>query len=187
MCAKSLNQMIGLLLIGVWQVGGCTGGLGALLPERAIDFDLGSELGEFEVQGGAPVEKTGRLQFETGGVRIGRGSLEIDPGVVTLEVADTADNKGRVALQANENLAITVWIASAAELDDVFDVGDQYGPYELTLDENAIPIAISPATVSLTQGTLDLLNDGEFSIGLRIESPIDGIVTIESLTFNVGL
>jgi hypothetical protein len=84
-------------------------------------------------------------------------------------------------------LEITAWIASADLLDTVCDVGEQYGPYEVTLDANYVPIAVQPATITLTQTTLDLLNGGEFSLCVQVVSPVSGTVRIESFTFNLGL
>ena len=58
---------------------------------------------------------------------------------------------------------------------------------DITLDEDYAPIAINPSSVTLTQTTVDLLNAGEFSLCIEVVSPVDGRVTIGSLTLNLGL
>ena len=178
--------VFGAVVLAAWQLPGCAG-LGSLIPLQTVAFDLGSGLGEFEVQAGQPARKTGTGAFELPDITLGRGTVELDPDVITVTPADSGGAKGTVNLQQTSILEVTVWIASTDEVETVCETGEQYGPYEVTLDENYVPISIDPPTVTLTQNTLDLLNAGEFSLCIQVVSPVDGTVTIESLTFNLGL
>jgi hypothetical protein len=178
--------MAGVAVVTAWQVGGCGGGLASLIPEQPVDFALGSGLGQFEVTAGQPAAKTGTGSFDLGEYSVGRGSVELNPNVITVTPSASSGNKGTVNLQQTTTLEITVWIAASAEIDTVCEAGEQYGPYNVTLDEDYVPVAIDPPQVTLSQSTLDLLNGGEFSLCIQVVSPVDGTVTIESLTFNLG-
>ena len=72
-------------------------------------------------------------------------------------------------------------------VDTVCDVGEQYGPFEVVLDENLEPVSVSPSRDLLTRNTLNLINEGEFSLCIEVVSPVEGIVEIESFAFNLGL
>jgi hypothetical protein len=94
--------------------------------------------------------------------------------------------KGSVNLQESGILEITVWIASGDEVETVCDTGEEYGPFSVKLEDN-VPVSVDPSEVTLSQNTLDLLNSGSFSLCIEVISPVDGIVTISSLTFNFRL
>ena len=183
---RTFVLMVGVVVVTAWQVGGCAGGLANLIPEQAVDFGLGSGLGQFEVTAGQPTAKTGTGSFDLGEYSVGRGSVELDPDAITVTPSDSSGNKGTVNLQQTNTLEIIVWIASVDAIDTVCESGEQYGPYEVTLDEDYVPIAIDPSLITLSQSTLGLLNSGEFSLCIQVISPVDGTVTIESLTFNLG-
>ncbi len=179
---KYLWVMVGAVTVATWQLSGCS--LAPLIP---IDVPLSASLAEFSVQGGAAAKSSGTASFETGGISVGRGTIELDPSVITVTPANGAGSKGRLNYQETSTLTITVWIAPIDDADTVCDTGEQYGPFDVTLDENYVPVSISPSSVTLSQTTLDLLNAGQFSLCIEVASPIDGTVTIASLTLNLGL
>jgi hypothetical protein len=80
---------------------------------------------------------------------------------------------------------VTVRIAEVDQLETVCESGEEYGPFEVTLDEANNPTAIDPDTIELSETTLALLEGGEFSICIEVTSPIDATVTIQS--FDVSL
>ena len=112
--------------------------------------------------------------------------MELDPDVVSF-VPGGAGKRQTTLQDSTTTIIVTVWIADFDQEATVFDDGDEYGPYNVTFNDDFSSVTIDPPTVTLTQRTLDLLNSGMFSIGIRIESPVDGTLTIESLTFNVSL
>lgn len=174
-----------LAALAAWQVGGCN--LASLVPIPPVTFELGAGLAEFEVQAGQAVRNSGSGGFDLSGFSIGRGSIELDANVITVTPSGSGAGKGSVNLQESGTLEITVWIASGDEVDTVCETGEQYGPFDVTLDENNVPISVAPSEVTLSQNTLDLLNSGSFSLCIEVISPVDGTVTISSLTFNFRL
>ncbi len=175
----------GVAALAAWQVGGCN--LLSLVRIPPVTFELGAGLAEFEVQAGQAVRNSGSGAFDLSGLSIGSGSIELDPSVITVTPSGSVTGKGSVNLQESSTLEITVWIASGDEVDTVCDAGEKYGPFSVTLDENNVPVSVDPSEVTLTQNTLDLLNSGSFSLCIEVISPVDGTVTIGSLTFNFGL
>jgi len=167
-----------------WQIGGCAGSLSPTVP---INLDLGAEMGSFEAQAGVPVRHTEARIFTTQGYKVGRGSIELDPSDITVTPAASAGGKGAVNLQETSVLTVTVWVASQDELATVCESGEQYGPFEVTLDADFVPTAIAPSRVTLSANTIVLLNSEAFSLCIEVVSPINATVTIATLTFNLGL
>jgi hypothetical protein len=188
MLARSRVVAGGFAVVYLAVLSGCAGvvpaGGGSGAAQITADFDLSGGLGTFETQAGVPAETRGTGNFDIGGAEASSGSVEVDPSIITVTPA-AGPAKSNVAMQAGDPLIITVAIAPTDELDTVCDTGEQYGPFIVVLDENYVPVSIDPSSVTLTQNTLDLINVGEFSICLRVESPVDGTVTIESLRFTL--
>lgn len=153
--------------------------------QQAAQISLGGGLNRYEVTAGEPLRKSGTAGLGDVPVTLGSGSIAIDPDVIT--VTPSGAGKLGTLLQGTSTLQVTVWVGSLDESGTVCDTGDQYGPFEVTLDANLVPTAVSPSTVTLTQSTLDALNSGQFSLCIEIISPVTGVVTIASLTFNLGL
>ena len=192
MCTKLRMILVAFAAVALIPVVGCsTGASGGVAAngevprgEVTVDFDLTQSggLGTFEAQAGVPTDNRGTGSV-TLGAPIGTGSLAIDPSDIIVTPAGAA--KASTAMQADTTLIITAWIAGANESDTVCGGGEQYGPYTVVLDESYAPISVTPSSIVLTQNTVDLLNAGQFSLCIRVESPIDATVEILSLSFNL--
>jgi len=174
--------LVGVVTVLGWQLGGCS-----IAPMIPVNVPLSGGLAAYDVQADEPAKSSGTANFDTGGISVGRGTIELDPSVITVTPANGTGSKGGVAFQETSTLEITVWVASVDLADTVCEAGEQYGPFSVTLDENFVPIAITPGSVTLSQNTIDLLNAGEFALCIEVISPIDGTVTIGSMTLNLGL
>lgn len=186
---RSHLLLTGLAITSLVALGGCAAGVpaaggGGVTPSFTAEFDLTGGLGTFEVQVGVPAENRGTGNFTIQGGTITSGWVELDPSVIVVTPA-VGPNKADVAMQAAETLIVTVGIAPPDQIDTVCDTGEQYGPFTVVLDQNYVPVSISPSSVTLSQNTIDLINAGQFAICLRVESPVDGTVTIQNLTFNL--
>ena len=171
------------MALGVAMLGGCP-----LVPITVpVAFDLGDSLGGFEVQAGVPTQNRGTGALGDNPFTIGSGTLALNADVITVTPTGTGGGKGQVNLQAGGTLVVTAWIASVDQLDVVCTDGEQYGPFEVQLDVNYVPVSVDPSSVTLSQNTIDLINVGEFSLCIEVVSPVDGTVTIDRLNFRVGL
>jgi hypothetical protein len=168
----------GLAVLGV--IAGCPN-----VFQRATQISLGGSLNSYEVTAGEPLRKSGTANLGDVPVTLGSGTIAIDPNVIT--VTPTGAGKLGTLLQGTSTLQVTVWVGSLNEAATVCETGDQYGPFIVTLNANLVPTAVSPSNVTLTQATLDALNSGQFGLCIEIVSPVTGVVTISSLTFNLGL
>ena len=149
-----------------------------------VPLQLGDALGLFQVEAGVPSELAGTTSFDTGGINIAAVNLEIDPSVVTFTPAD-AQAKSRLAQAGGTTIVVTAWLAPAADVNTVCGGGTQFGPFTVTLDANNNVTSISPSNIDLAPA-IDLLNQGEVALCLRVESPISGTVRIETLTLNLS-
>jgi len=158
-------------------------------PQIATEFDLTSSgLSEFDVEAGVPVTRTGTGMIGATGITIGSGSIELDPSVITVTPAEGTGGKLAVQSQTGEMmLIVTVRVDAVDEVGTVCATGEAYGPFEVTLNANFIPTRISPSRVRFGERALDAFNTGDFSLCLEVTSPVTGVVTISSLTFNLGL
>jgi len=179
--------------VGVLQFGGC----GPLSIQLPVDFTLGPALKTIDlVDGQGETTGTGSFSGTDQGTVLG-GTVHLDPNAISI-TNPTTTAKGNVAYQlpdelsaacTGEPLVVTVWVAAADLVDTVFDDGEQYGPFDVTLDEDCTPVSVSPSSVTLTSGTIALIDAGSFSIGIRAQSPVDGTLVINNLSFmlRVGL
>ena len=156
--------------------------------QQPVAFTLDDNLGQLEVIACEEEQATGVLTFDPGGFMINSGTFEID--IQTLTVTETGGSgKIGVTLGAGcpSTLNVTLRVAAPDALDTVCDSADSYGPYEITLDDNLNPVSISPTSITLSQATRGLLNEGEFSLCLQVVSPVTGTVDVQQLILNVGL
>ncbi|MEK6675194.1 MAG: hypothetical protein AABZ47_06005 [Planctomycetota bacterium] len=169
--------------LGLGLIGGCPAN--PLTIETK--FPLVSSLGQFTVEANVAMQQTGVARLNNGGFNIGSGSVELSPADISIAVASATGGKGSVNFQGTSVLTVTVRIDDEANLGTVCGTGDEYGPYNVTLDENFVPVSVDPNQFTLTQTTRDLLNLGRFSLCVEVLSPVTGTVTVDSLTLNLGL
>jgi len=141
--------------------------------------------GTFAVEAGVPEKNKGPYSLTGRRVDVGSGSLTIYLADINVTPAD-GGGTGTVNLQGG-TLTATAWIAPLDEVETVCETGDQYGPFSVELDENHQPVSKDPLSVPLSEETLDLINGGTFSLCIEVVSPIDGTVTIDALSINLGL
>ncbi|MBI4718623.1 MAG: hypothetical protein HY763_12510 [Planctomycetes bacterium] len=174
-----------------WQLAGCQNLIKNLIPPQRIPFTFGTEQDpgiDIPVEAGVPQTQPLSISYEPANVQVGRGSFEIDPAEVVFTPADNGGGKGTAAFQDGANtIVITASIGGPDDLQTVCESGEQYPPFTLTLDENNQPVSIDPTSVTLTANTIALLNSGDFTICLELNSTISGTVTINSVVFTVGL
>lgn len=185
MTKRTLMLTASTIMLGLWQSGGCA----SLIPLQPVAFDFNGGNGlVLQTQPGTTAKQSLRLQFDPGGINIGRGNMQINPSAVEFTPADAGNGKGLATYQTGDLiLDVSARVAAASALETVCDEGESYGPYRVTLDEEFNVVSISPATISLTQTTIDLINGGDFALCLEVASPVAGTVTIFSLVLNLGL
>ncbi len=186
-------------LLGAWQVSGC----GGVLPTIPVPIPLGSA-SDFDVEAGTPRQQAFQTSgFNTGGLQVGRGSVELDPTVITVDETDNdalqlitcgdacalagVDAATCTAVCEDGQLQVTIWVGLASEADTVCSTGDEYGPYLVTLDGENNPVSVDPSTATLQPKTIQAINNQAASICLEVISPVTGTVTIDSIILNAGL
>ncbi len=173
--------LMGILTIPFLQFGGCLQQL-----RVPVEFALGGGLGIFAVEAGVPTQNRGTGSIGDAPVDPGSGSINIKPENVSVTPANNGSGKGTVNYQGG-TLTITAWIAALDELETVCETGEEYGPFSVELNEANQPVSVEPSDITLSQNTIDLINGGQFSLCIEVISPIDGTVTIDALSFDLGL
>lgn len=186
----------------------------SVIPLVSIPVALGATaLASFAVQAGVPAIQSATLSVQQSDATslIGRGTLDLDPSVITLNagasnakvnttseqgiscpdacLAAGVSNDRCTAVCSEQQLEITIWIADPANEASVCTGGarDEYGPYLVTLDENGVGTSVSPSSVDLGNLTIQLIQSGEMAVCAQVIAPDDGEVLIDSLTLKVGL
>ncbi len=205
---KTMGMAVGATLLVGWGMVGCT----SVLPLIPVPVSLGGTgASAMAVTAGTPTQEKVSFTGFDATVTIGRGSLELDPSVISVGPGGGAGKSILATLQQDAEacaaacsaagladatcesvctegeLIVTAWIGSSGELDTVCDTGDQYGPYTVTLDDSGQGVSVTPSSVTITDNTRDLLNGGSFSLCVEAISPTDGTVFIDSVIMNVGL
>lgn len=203
MTTNALKGMLHLAAMAAIGLAGCNPA--SLIPLQPADFDLAQAgVSNFEVEAGVPESKTATFSFDSGGLTLGRGNVEIDPNAVSLDASSakalqspTCQNACNAAgvdqaicdMVCQEGLLdITVHVGSAAEVATVCDTGDEFN-FQVELNAAGQAVSISPNSINLNQfpDTLSALNSGEFSLCITVISPEDGEVVIDALRMNVGV
>ena len=188
-----------VFLLACWTIGGC--GTGVI--QIPVSIPLGSA-GELDVEAGTPRTRVGT--FTTGDIpiEIGSGSLRIDPSAITYDqteakVAQSAPTCAEACSAANVDAAscnavcslgqieATLWIGMSDEVDTVCETGDQYGPYNATLDENGEVTSVDPGSLTFGEKTLEAFNAGGGSFCITVIAPYDGLVILDTIAGTVGL
>ncbi len=181
---RSRKYAIGAMVaIPLFYFGGCSSPV--QIPVR---FELDDSLGMFEVTAGESVPHNGTLPASSSGLAIGSGTMTFKTDDISFTPADTGSGKGLTTFQGGGSFTIVAGVAALEDLDTVCDTPvDEYGPFTVTLNDDNTVHSIEPSSVTLSQSTIDLINAGEVSICLTIESTVDGTITIDALSFNLGL
>lgn len=95
----------------------------------------------------------------------------------------TAGLKAAVPLAPGTG-SMTLFIAPFDAADPCTE-GEQYGPFEITLDVSSQPESVSPETLIASQTTVDIINLGAFSICVKVTSPLDANASKDDATFTV--
>lgn len=153
-----------------------------------VRLTLPASMGQFQLTAGETVQNAGTLPGNSLGRTVGSGTFSIKPEDITFTPEDNGTGKGTTTYQAGGSFTITAGIAAGDEVDTVCDDPvDEYGPFTVTLDEDGNVESISPSSVDIESTTIDLINAGEISVCLTVTSTVDGTVTIEALSLNLGL
>lgn len=163
---------------------GCRAGGG--IPFR---FPLGTGLGSFDVTAGETSQNQGTGSLSGSSRSVGSASLSLDPDDISFTPANDTGTKGTTTFQTGGTFTVTAGIGAVDDVETVCDTPvDEYGPFTVTLDANFNVTAISPSSITLEQSSLDLINEGEFSICLTVDdSTVSGTLIIEALSFSLGL
>ncbi len=193
--------MSGVFLLTVGHIGGCItvdlgsfGGGGGGTPSASADFDLSGTMKTYQVVAGELKTASTTGTFDVSGPSLSGGSISIDPSAITLTPAADGAPKAAAAFQDlppeiadlcnNEPLIITVWIAPADQLQAVFDSDQEY-VVNVTLNESCLATQVDVTPDQLMQSTLDLIEGGEFAIGIGVLSQVTGEVIIDKLKFGL--
>lgn len=170
-----------LTLAGV--IGGCP-------PIRVpVDLNLNGAVGaEFAVQADLSLQRTFGLTFDNqSGITIGQGTFEIEAKNIAVIINPEGPGKGTVGFQASDNsITVTARVAAAGQESSVCTSDDEYGPFTVELSAENVPVSVSPSSITLSENTVTVLNSGVLTLCLEVLAPFNGMVTIHTLTLNVG-
>lgn len=142
---------------------------------------LDTQASRFELQPGIPElhDTTGAVQLDEPDDTIVEGSLGIDLDQLTVTL--TGSSKAQIAWQTQTTILISAWIG---QLGTDCRLGEQYGPFTVTLNAAGEPIRVEPASVALTATTIQNLT--QFQLCVEVE--VTGIAaTVELRSFSLTL
>ena len=174
------------LALPMFYLAGCRPGGGIRIP---FVFPLGGSLGTFDVVAGESTQNRGTGNLSGDSRNVGSASLSLDPDAISFIPAENSGSKGLTSYQTGGTFTVTAGIGAIDDVETVCVTPvDEYGPFTVTLDAQFNVTSITPDAIELEQSTLDLINEGSFSICLTIDdSTVSGTLTIESLAFALGL
>ena len=178
---RKLVALSGLaVMVAVWQVSGCA----SLIPPQTFPFNLGTS-GIFQAEPGVAKQNVLTVtDFDTAGFAIVSGSMSIDPSTITITPDADQTAKGTVSLQAR-TFTIEVQLGAPGTEETVCADGEQFGPFEVTLDEDFNVVSITPPSVTFSENAVGLLNGGSFVLCITVEADFNGTIDIDQLVFTV--
>jgi hypothetical protein len=79
-----------------------------------------------------------------------------------------------------------LYVGRLEDFGTVCESDQVYGPFDITLDAGSQPSSVSPATAQATPETMDIINIGAYSVCVKVVSPIDAEVDLNSVGFNIA-
>lgn len=153
---------------------------------RQIAFALSEQTQTFRIQNGQPQANSEAFDFDVLGGPYDQISIDLEMTMALAEVVlDNPSAKTAATQQANSVAMVTFRIDDLNQQDSVCVTGEQYGPYQVTLDSTGDPIDVDQSPIVLSSSAVSRLNTGQFSICIEIDSPLDGTATIESLVVDL--
>ncbi|MHC4092248.1 MAG: hypothetical protein ACYSVY_18585, partial [Planctomycetota bacterium] len=183
MRTRTWLMTVGLASIAAWSLAGCTttaggggGGGGGGDGPLAVTIDLEDNAAEFAVEADVPTEKTILITLEglaqQPGQGITGGTFMLEPDTISFE--PSGPGKAATAAQtAPFDFQVTGFAFPKDPIGACGD-GDQYGPYTVGVDATGQAVAIDPSQLALQPDTIELIDDNNLAICLRVLSPVSG-------------
>lgn len=145
-------------------------------------------LAEFDVVADEPTEKSIAVNLQipiNANVEIAGGTFEFAPGDFSFEPAGAS--KAMAAAELSPfNFEVTGYVFSKT-IGGTCGHGDEYGPYEVAVDETGTILSVSPPAIALYATTVELIKTNDVALCLRVESPVGGTVRIHALHYELTL
>jgi len=100
-------------------------------------------------------------------------------------VAAAAAGRQSKALLADTG-QMWLYVGRLEDFGTVCESDQVYGPFDITLDAGSQPSSVSPATAQASAETMDIINIGAYSVCVKVVSPIDAEVDLNSVGFNIA-
>jgi hypothetical protein len=191
----------GLLALGVflsagmilWVIscgGGGSGGGGRSL-DGDITINIGSTGKNIPLQAEVTWSRAFSVNYNVSGFGGPYTALSMDlqenlAGIdfTPLVAAAAADSRARALV--TDTGQMWLYVGRQEDFATVCESDQVYGPFDITLDAGSQPSSVSPATAQATPETMDIINIGAYSVCVKVVSPIDAEVDLNSVGFNIA-
>ena len=98
----------------------------------------------------------------------------------------SAGLSGQAVALATTTGQMWMYVGRLEDYVTVCDTGEVYGPFEVTVNASSQLSSVSPATAVATPETMDIINIGAYSVCVKVLSPVNATVDLNSVGFNIA-
>jgi len=107
------------------------------------------------------------------------------PGVDFTPLALAAGSAGNAVALAATPAQVWFYLGRQEDYGTVCDTGEAYGPFNIMINTSSQLTTVTPPNMAMTQTSMDIINIGAFSFCVQAISPVDAVVDLTSVDFNV--
>jgi len=186
---SALVVLISAALI-LWFIS-CGGGGGGRVLDGDITINIGSSGKNVGLTAGETWSRAFSVNYNVSGfggpfTSLGLNLQDNLSGIDFAPQAISAGFSGNAVALAATTGQMWFYVGRLEDYGTVCESDQVYGPFDITLDAGSQPSSVSPATAQATPETMDIINIGAYSVCVKVVSPVDAGVDLNSVGFNIA-
>jgi hypothetical protein len=181
--------LVSLALL-LWFISCGGGGSGGRTLEGDVTFNIGGGGKNVEFSAGDTWAVAFSVNYDVGSFGGPYKSLTLN---LQDSLADVDFSPLALGAGSSENasaLAATLgqmwlYIGRQEQSGVVCDEGEGYGPFNVTINTSSQLTTVSPPTATATNTTMDIINTGAYSFCVKVVSPVNATVDLNSVDVNI--
>lgn len=174
-----------------WFISCGGGGSGGRVLDGDITINIGAKGKGIPLEAGVPWSRAFSVNYGVSGFGGPFTSLTLDlqdslAGIDFTPQALSAGLSGQAVALATTTGQMWFYVGRLEDYGTVCDSGEAYGPFDVTVNASSQLSSVSPPTTTATETTMDIINIGAYSFCVKVVSPINAEVDLNSVGFNIA-
>lgn len=189
---KSLKVLVPVVVLVsgslLWFITCGGGGSGSRVFSGDISIGIGSKGKDVELTAGQAWSRAFSVHYDVSRVGGPFSSLAMNlqdniPGIgFSPQALAVSRSAGALAVP---NGQMWFYVARLEDYQTVCETGEEYGPFEVTVNASSQLSTVDPPSADATQTSMDIINIGRYSFCVKVVSPVDALVDLNRVEFNI--